>query len=457
MLVKFWGTRGAMAKPGPTTLQYGGNTSCVEVRAADGTLIVLDCGTGAHGLGQQLLATGERPMKGHLLISHTHWDHIQGLPFFLPLFVKGNEWDIYGPAGLSSKLEATLSGQMEYEYFPVKMTALGATIRFHDLIEGQFEAGGVKVTSRYMNHPGMSMGYRLEADGGAVVYATDHEPHSRHHALPGETVEDSGAVHREDDGHMKFLYCADLVIHDSQYTQDEYAAKIGWGHSPAERVVDWAIHSRVRKLALFHHDPLRDDRSLTALVNRMKRRVEEAGAQVEVRAAAEGESIEVSDARDEVAIPAGTEPRSSKVPVAAPPPEKPPTIVVADDDPDMQEAIQGALTPQGYRLVVCSNGLEAIEQARQHFPDLMLIDWQMPGADGIGVCRELRASSDFRLRAVPIVFLTSMVTADQTATAFSAGATDFLTKPFSPSHLRSKVQQWLMRTRQARLRWGEAP
>src|ERR1043166_3634627 len=118
MNVRFWGTRGSLAKPGPTTLRYGGNTSCVEVRAADGTLLVLDCGTGAHGLGQSLVASGVRPLHGPLLISHTHWDHIQGIPFFLPLFVKGNEWDIYAPAGLGKQLEATLAGQMEYQYFP---------------------------------------------------------------------------------------------------------------------------------------------------------------------------------------------------------------------------------------------------------------------------------------------------------------------------------------------------
>src|SRR5438105_2180367 len=115
MLVTFWGTRGSLAKPGPSTLQYGGNTSCVQVRSEDGTLLVLDCGTGAHGLGQALLATGVRPLNGHLLFSHTHWDHIQGIPFFLPLFVKDNAWDLYAPAGLGKQLETTLAGQMEYQ------------------------------------------------------------------------------------------------------------------------------------------------------------------------------------------------------------------------------------------------------------------------------------------------------------------------------------------------------
>ena len=133
MRVRFWGTRGSLAKPGPTTLRYGGNTACVEVRTADGTLLVLDCGTGAHGLGLALAASSEPPRRGHLLITHTHWDHIQGFPFFAPLFVAGNEWDIYAPGGLGQQLEATLAGQMEYTYFPITLAHCGATIRFHDL------------------------------------------------------------------------------------------------------------------------------------------------------------------------------------------------------------------------------------------------------------------------------------------------------------------------------------
>src|SRR5919198_1937359 len=145
MHIRFWGTRGSLAKAGPTTLRYGGNTSCVEVGMADGTLIVFDCGTGAHGLGQALLAAGQPPIDGHLFITHTHWDHIQGFPFFAPLFVAGNTWDIYAPSALGQELERTLAGQMEYEYFPVTLAQLGATIRYHDLVESRFAIGGVRV------------------------------------------------------------------------------------------------------------------------------------------------------------------------------------------------------------------------------------------------------------------------------------------------------------------------
>jgi phosphoribosyl 1,2-cyclic phosphodiesterase len=171
MRIRFWGTRGSLAKPGPSTIRYGGNTSCVEVRAADGTLIVLDCGTGAHDRGRSLVASGERPIRGHLLLTHTHWDHIQGFPFFAPLFIQGNEWDVYAPLGLGQRLEDTRAGQMEYEYFPVTLGQLGATMRYHELTEGNFDLGTVQVTTRYLNHPGLALGYRLEAGVAAVERA----------------------------------------------------------------------------------------------------------------------------------------------------------------------------------------------------------------------------------------------------------------------------------------------
>ncbi|PYO55620.1 MAG: hypothetical protein DMD83_18705 [Candidatus Rokuibacteriota bacterium] len=177
MLIRFWGTRGSLAVPGPTTLRYGGNTSCVEVRTADGTLIVLDCGTGAHRLGLALASNG-RPVRGHLMITHTHWDHIQGFPFFAPLFNPDNEWDIYAPGDLGHQLERTLAGQMEYTYFPVTLGQLGATIRYHDLTEGSFAIGSVRVVAKYLNHPALALGYRLEVGSVALVYSVDHEPHA---------------------------------------------------------------------------------------------------------------------------------------------------------------------------------------------------------------------------------------------------------------------------------------
>jgi phosphoribosyl 1,2-cyclic phosphodiesterase len=178
MRIRFWGTRGSIPKPGPDTIRYGGNTSCVEVRSASGVLILLDCGTGAHAFGQALLAEEGGPRRGHIFISHTHWDHIQGLPFLAPLFDPSFEWDVYGPRGLGPSIRETLAGQMQYTYFPVTIEQFAAKVHYHDLGEGSVDIDDVRVTAHYMNHPALTLGYRIEADGASMVYATDHEPHS---------------------------------------------------------------------------------------------------------------------------------------------------------------------------------------------------------------------------------------------------------------------------------------
>jgi phosphoribosyl 1,2-cyclic phosphodiesterase len=269
MRIRFWGTRGSIPKPGPATVRYGGNTSCVEVRA-EGTLMVLDCGTGAHDLGQQIVTVNPGPMRGRILITHTHWDHIQGFPFFAPLFVRGSEWDVYAPRQIGRSLEEIMGGQMHRTYFPVPLGELAATIRYHELTEGTFDLDGVRVTTRYMNHPAPALGYRLESNGVSVVYATDHEPHSRHHPeVAGETPH----VHREDARHIDFLAGADLVIHDAMYTLEEYPERASWGHTPAEWTVDFAVAAHVRRLALFHHDPSRTDRAIDDLLSRCRRRL----------------------------------------------------------------------------------------------------------------------------------------------------------------------------------------
>src|ERR1700678_1457553 len=150
MRVHFWGTRGSLPKPGPTTARYGGNTSCAEIRSSGGTLIMVDCGTGAQALGQSLLAADPQGAAGHILIGHTHWDPIQGLPFFAPLFIPGNEWDIYGPKGLDQSVRESLAGQMQYTYFPVALEQFGATVRYHDLVEGVFQIDDVRITTQYL-------------------------------------------------------------------------------------------------------------------------------------------------------------------------------------------------------------------------------------------------------------------------------------------------------------------
>jgi CheY-like chemotaxis protein/glyoxylase-like metal-dependent hydrolase (beta-lactamase superfamily II) len=436
MIVRFWGTRGSLAKPGPTTLRYGGNTSCVEARSADGTLIVLDCGTGAHGLGHRLMTEGAPRCDGHLMITHTHWDHIQGFPFFAPLFAPGNTWDIYAPGAIGQQLERALAGQMEYQYFPVTLAQLGATTRYHDLAEGSFTVGGVGVVTQYLNHPALALGYRLEAGGVAVVYSVDHEPHAPD---PAARRTDGAPMHHEDRRHVEFLTGADLVIHDAQYTLEEYPQKTGWGHTPAEWAVDYAVAAGARRLALFHHDPLRTDEVLDHLVEICRRRARAAGSALEVFAAAEGDEVRLVE-RDTAT------PRTQALPGTTRT-VGPLTILVADDDPTMVRLLTLALEPDGFRVVTANDGKAALEQARLEHPALILLDWQMPGADGIEVTRALRRNEDPALRDVPVVLITAQSGPDNTAAGFAAGVTDYLTKPFRPAHVRTRVQAWLLRRR----------
>ena len=455
MRIRFWGTRGSLPKPGKTTLRYGGNTSCVQVETSDGTLIVLDCGTGAHELGQALLASGPTPLRGHLLISHTHWDHIQGFPFFAPLFGAASEWDIYAPGGLGKRLEETLAGQMEYTYFPVTLEQLDATVRYHDLVEGSFDIDHVRVTARYLNHPALTLGYRLEVGGASVVYAVDHEPHATVQADRTAPAVGPGGlpVHQEDRRHVEFLAGADLLIHDATYTSEEYSERVGWGHSTVEYAVDIALAARARRLALFHHAPLRDDATLDRLVAQCRQRVRDAGMDLEVFAAAEGQVIELAE-REERRAPAGQAP-----PVLARDGETAgteagdalavKTVLIVDDAPDIVSLLMQALRAEGLRLLSAGDGDSALRIARAERPDLILLDWILPGRDGLDVCRTLRADPDPKLRDVPIVLITAQTEPKHIAAGFAAGATDYLTKPFRAAHLRSRVRGWLIRARAA--------
>jgi ribonuclease BN (tRNA processing enzyme) len=259
----------------------------VAVRSDSGTLVLLDIGTGAAVFGRELMAGGGK-LRGHILIGHTHWDHIQGLPFFPPLFAPGNEWDIYAPRGLRETLRETLAGQMQHVYFPVDLDQLGATIRYHELVEGALRIGDINVTAQYMNHPALTLGYRLEADGASIAYACDHEPHAR--AL----AEGPGEITGQDLRHARFLHDADLLIHDAQYLASEYATRVGWGHSTIEYAVAIGKFAKAKRLALTHHDPTRTDDALDAALAEMRARGALDG--LEVFAASEGQELELRNA-----------------------------------------------------------------------------------------------------------------------------------------------------------------
>jgi phosphoribosyl 1,2-cyclic phosphodiesterase len=252
MQITFWGVRGSIPTPGPDTVGFGGNTSCVEVRAGK-ALLVFDGGTGLRLLGKKLLA--EMPITAHIFFSHVHWDHIQGFPFFDPAFVKGNVIHLYGGNNVTRTLEETLAGQMDHPSFPVHLADMGAKMTFNDLVEGQRleiddGAGGkLTLTTGRGNHPNGVWLYRVDHRGKTVVYATDTE----------HTKEIDPNVVRVASG-------ADVLIYDAQYTPEEYEGKagrggpkVGWGHSTYTEAVKVAQSAKVKKLVLFHHDPLQKD------------------------------------------------------------------------------------------------------------------------------------------------------------------------------------------------------
>ena len=295
MKVRFWGTRGSIPSPGPRTLRYGGNCSCVEVRTASGELFIIDAGTGIRELGLELLKSP--PVDAHLLLSHTHWDHISGFPFFPPAFVPSNTLTIYAARNIDKRLEDVMAGQMEYTYFPVTLGDLPSDIQYRELLEESFTVGSARITTHYLNHTSICMGYRIEADGRSVAYVSDHEPYGL--ALFGSDPPPDkigrglrdGVVHVGDRRLIEWVNGADLVIQDTQYTPEEYPKKIGWGHGSADYVTDVAALSGARRLALFHHDPLHDDDSIDRIVDYCRARVAEAGASLEVFAAAEGQEV----------------------------------------------------------------------------------------------------------------------------------------------------------------------
>ena len=431
MRVQFWGTRGSIAKPGPSTARYGGNTSCIEVRSARGTLVIIDCGTGAHSLGQNLMSAGAKGLRGHILISHTHWDHIQGIPFFAPLFVPGNQWDIYGPKGLDQSLRETLAGQMQYTYFPVTPDQFGATIHYHDLVEGTFDIDDIKITTHYLNYPALTLGYRLEADGATIVYCSDHEPHSR--SLAGG----QGDIAGQDLRHAEFINGADLLIHDAQYTAAEYPSKIGWGHSSAEYAVKLAQHAQVKRLALTHHDPLRDDEAVDRVLAGIRDGLQITASPLQVFAAVEGEIVEVQPSRSKPSERSVAE-FSAVAPIEPALAER--SVLLGVADPSMAAVLSEAIRAEGIRF----NFFSAIDEARKliskDHPSLVILEDDEAGVDGMANCRAIRQIKDHE---TPVV----MVAAQEDPGAGAAtGVSDWLIKPFTSSYARTKIRAWVLRT-----------
>jgi phosphoribosyl 1,2-cyclic phosphodiesterase len=284
--VKFWGTRGSIPTPASWTRVYGGNTPCVEVRF-DETVFICDAGSGIRELGKDLLARRPTPQQLHLLISHTHWDHIQGFPFFEPVYKAATQIRVYGREGDVNRPYQLLSGQMSSDYFPVSFKDLGASIVDDHLDAGQKEIDGVLVRSIALNHPGGCLGYCLEKQGRKIFYATDNELE----IAPGDKFPDldnSGSLRRFPGALVQMAEGADLLILDAQYDDTEYVAKKKWGHSSCYSATDFAIQARAKSLALFHHDPESTDRKLDEMVHSCRQRANFHGAELTIMAAREG-------------------------------------------------------------------------------------------------------------------------------------------------------------------------
>jgi phosphoribosyl 1,2-cyclic phosphodiesterase len=294
--LKLWGVRGSIPVPGSSTVRYGGNTSCIEVRA-DGELIVLDAGSGIRELGVALEEEfGSRPINLTLLITHLHWDHIQGFPFFVPAYGEKNQIRVFGYDGTDFGLREILKGQMATPFFPIALYDLPGKIKIEKLESMDFKIGNVRVQASFVNHPGICVGYRLFTSNGSIAFLPDHEPydafklHSEEsRSLNPEQIQKRAREQRAE--LVKFLHGSDVLILDTQYTDEEYQAHVGWGHGSVGTAISFAIDASIRKLILFHHDPSHDDDMIDQMLQSARTTVAKRGGVLEIDAAREGTEI----------------------------------------------------------------------------------------------------------------------------------------------------------------------
>ena len=286
--VQFWGTRGSIPSPGPTTVRYGGNTPCVELRTDDGWLIILDAGTGVRELGRSLIERANgAPIAGDIFLTHAHWDHIQGLPFFGPIFQRGNHFTIWGSKSLETSIDRVVRDQMSPVVFPVTFEQLDAVIDFRELAAGESAGEGYQVSAFPVRHPGGALGYRFSSrndDGSALVYISDNElnPTAKY-----DVPRDWRARL------IKWVRGATVLIHDTMYTREEYDHHRGWGHSTYEDAVELALDADVEQLVLFHHKPERTDDEVDRRMEQCRALVARRNRTLAVVAAAEGLTLTV--------------------------------------------------------------------------------------------------------------------------------------------------------------------
>jgi len=282
--LRFWGTRGSLPAPGPHTQRYGGNTPCVEVRIGD-RLLIIDAGSGIRELGNSLLKEFRtRSIKADILIGHTHWDHIQGLPFFTPLYMPQNKFVIHGVHGTTQSFSEVIAAQMQHPYFPVDMKAMCSNPQIQELT-GPLHLGETRISYHFLNHPGITVGFRIDTNASTLCYLSDHEPYGRLNAQ-GEFSA------KEDDAVARFVQGADLLISEAQYTDEEYKFKRSWGHSTFTDVIGLAVKAEVKQLALFHHDPDHTDEMMDKFVAECQNFIKSRGYGLRCFGAQEGMALQ---------------------------------------------------------------------------------------------------------------------------------------------------------------------
>jgi phosphoribosyl 1,2-cyclic phosphodiesterase len=293
--IKFWGTRGSIAVPGPETLRYGGNTACVELRA-DGEIIVLDAGSGIRPLGIALDREFQaRPIRLALLITHAHWDHIQGFPFFKPAYDSKNEIRIFGFDGAGATFREIMTEPMKSPFFPITMRELSARTDINKLNEMKFSLGKLDIHAAFVNHPGVCVGYRIFTSSGSVAFLPDHEPYefflhsARGKQLSPEEAKEIAAEQRAE--LVQFLRGSDILILDSQYTDQEYETHIGWGHGSISSAVALAMEAEAQTLLLFHHDPSHNDEMVGTMVESARELAMKSGSHLEIIGAQQGSEV----------------------------------------------------------------------------------------------------------------------------------------------------------------------
>jgi len=307
MRVKFWGVRGSIPCPGPNTAKYGGNSACIELRTgSNNTIIVIDAGSGIRELGTALVKNelSKGPLDLKLFLSHTHWDHIMGFPYFTPIYIPGTKMKVYGPVTFEDDpLEDVVGGQMKYRYFPVNVGELASQIEYIRLKETPLIdlGGGLKLMTKILNHPITALGYRFEFQGQVFCTCYDTEPYRNlfitdpDHPDYDEAMAYEGELVAQEQNRVleQFFAGADLLVHDSQYTDSEFDSKVGWGHTSYEYAIAAANRAGVKKLALFHHDPDRTDDQIDELAQNYCK--PEKYGQTEVFFAREGMEIDLSN------------------------------------------------------------------------------------------------------------------------------------------------------------------